>query len=274
MLITPNPAAPEGKAIIDLAATMDALQARTGEWPGVDTVDILGDWLSRFTFATSTVLTRQVTGRAWVLRRWDRHSDEVTLWSDEASALAELAQHVRSSWDNVAGTDGVPYHPPVDDQTAIDLYYGPKEHRGEADYALYAEDIARYAHTPRSLSLADDEACAQANSAAVFHPMTGPDDEGLPCIELAGILVFAYLDTDMRAVRVSVHLDTVDEELARADGTIPLQVEVEDATVFSTLGARPAPARVPRWKVRLRQLADRTACHDVRGRRQGGLTSH
>ncbi|MEU0047278.1 hypothetical protein [Streptomyces werraensis] len=269
MLITPDPATPEGEAIIELAEELDALQARTGEWPGADTVDILGDWLSRFTFATSKVLTRQVTGRAWVLRRWDRHDDEVTLWADEASALAALAQHTRSSWDNVAGTDGVPYRPPADDQRAVDLYYGPKGHRGDEGYTLYAEDIARYAHTPRSLSLADDEACAEANSAAVFHPMTGPDDEGLPCIELAGILVFAYLDADMRAVRVSVHLDTADERLAQADGTIPLQVEIEDATVFSTLGARPAPARAPAWKARLRRLTDRTALHSVRVQRKG-----
>lgn len=45
---------------------------------------------------------------------------------------------------------------------------------------------------------------AAANSAAVFHSMAGPDDEVLPCIELAGILGVAYLDADMRAVRVSV----------------------------------------------------------------------
>ncbi|EFE72395.1 predicted protein [Streptomyces viridosporus ATCC 14672] len=270
MLITPNPATPEGEAIIDLAGKLDALQARTGEWPGADTVDILGDWLSRFAFATSKALTRQVTGRAWVLRRWDRHSDEVTLWSDEASALAALAQHARSSWDNVAGTDGVPYHPPADDQTAIDLYYGPKEHRGDEDYTLSAEDIARCVHTPRRLSLADDTACAQANSAAVFHPMADPGDEGLPCIELAGILVFAYLDPDLRAVRVSVHLDTADQQLVRPDHTVPLQVEVEDATVFSTLGARPAPARVPAWKARLRRLTDRTALHAAGAQRKGG----
>ncbi|MCC9690219.1 MULTISPECIES: hypothetical protein [unclassified Streptomyces] len=33
----------------------------------------------------------------------------MTLWSDEASALASLVQHVRSCWDKVAGTDGVPF---------------------------------------------------------------------------------------------------------------------------------------------------------------------
>ncbi|CAL9676296.1 hypothetical protein SUDANB176_07798 (plasmid) [Streptomyces sp. enrichment culture] len=271
MLITPDPATPEGEAILDLAATMDDLAADTGEWPGADTVDILGMFLDRFSFAVQEKPIRQVAGRAWVLRRWDRHGDEVTLWADEASALAALAQHARSHWDNVAGTKGIPYRPPADDRTAIDLYYGPKEHRDDEDYTLSAEDIARCTHTPpRCLSLTDDRSCAEANSAAVFHPMTGPDDEGLPCIELAGILVFAYLDPDMRAVRVSVHLDTTDQQLVRPDHTVPLQVEVEDATVFSNLGARPAPARVPAWKARLRRLTDRTALHDIRGQRKGG----
>lgn len=79
-----------------------------------------------------------------MLRQWDRHSDEVTLWSDEAPALASLAVHVRSSWDNVTGTDGVPYRPPTDDQAAVDLYYGPKEDRRDADYSLYPADIGRY----------------------------------------------------------------------------------------------------------------------------------
>lgn len=141
MLIKPDPATPEGEAIIDLADLMDGLQEHTGEWPGADTVGILVGWLSRFTFAVSETFTSQVTGRAWVLRQWDRHSDEVTLWSDEASALASLARDVRSSWDNVAGDDGVPYRPPADDRTAVDLYYGPKEDRGDEDYSLYAETI-------------------------------------------------------------------------------------------------------------------------------------
>ncbi|MFE0847562.1 hypothetical protein [Streptomyces rochei] len=112
VLITPDPATPEGAAVIDLAALMDALQARTGEWPGAETTAILSDWLRRFSFAAPTAHTTQRAGRAWVLRRWDRRCEEVTLWSDEASALASLAQHVRTHWDNVAGTDGVPHRPP------------------------------------------------------------------------------------------------------------------------------------------------------------------
>ncbi|MBT1098154.1 hypothetical protein [Streptomyces sp. Tu102] len=262
MLITPNPATPEGEAIIDLADLLDGLHERTGEWPGADTVDILGEWLSRISFGVSEDFAQQVTGRAWVLHQWDRHSDEVTLWADEASAVAALARGVRSSWDNVAGTDGVPYRPPADDRTAVDLYYGPKQERGDEDYVLFVTDIARRVRTPTLLSLADPDSCAQANSSAVFHAQEGPDDEGLPCIEIAGILVFSYLDADRGAVRVSVHLDTADEELVRADTTVPIEVEIEDTTVFSSLTAPPASTRTPGWRARIRRLARRVALHD------------
>jgi hypothetical protein len=258
MPITPDPATPAGGAITELADRLDGLQERTGEWPGADTVDILGEWLSRFSFAVDANLTPQTAGQAWVLRQWDRHADDVTLWSDEASALAALAQEVRSSWDDVAGTDGVPYRPPADDQTAVDLYYGPENNRGDAGYTLYPADISRHLRAPFSLSLSDTEACAQANSSAVFHPQAHPDDEGLPCIEIAGILVFAYLDADRGAVRVSVHLDTTDEQLLRADGTVPVLVEIEDATVFDNLTPPPAPAQPTGWKARLRRLTRRT----------------
>jgi hypothetical protein len=246
-----DPATPEGEAILDLADLMDGLEEATGQWPGADTAHILSGWLSRFSFAVSEDLTLQVTGRAWVLRQWDRHSDEVTLFADEASAMASLAQHVRSSWDNVAGDEGVPYRPPTDDRTAVDLYYGPDKHHGDEGYTLYADSISRYLRAPLSLSLSDAEACAEANSSAVLHAQEGPDDEGLPCIEIAGILVFAYLDADRTSLRVSVHLDTTDEQLVRADGTVPIQVEIEDATVFSDLAARPASAETTGWKARI-----------------------
>ncbi|MET9914784.1 hypothetical protein ABZZ74_50345 [Streptomyces sp. NPDC006476] len=270
MLIKPDPATPAGRAIIDLADLMDHLQERTGEWPGADTVDILEGWLRRFTFAVAEDLTTQTAGRAWVLRQWDRHGDDVTLWSDEASALASLAQEVRRSWDDVSGTDGFPFRPPADDQTVVDLYYGPETSRGDAGYTLYPADISRHLRAPLSLKLSDDEACAQANSSAVFHPMHGPDDEGLPCIELAGILVFAYLDADREAVRVSVHLDTTDVQLVRADGTVPMQVEIETATVFDNLTPMPAPAGLTGWKAWIRRLARRTAPSGSGQRRQGG----
>ena len=270
MLIKPDPATPAGKAIIDLADLMDGLEEAAGEWPGADTVDILSGWLSRFSFAVSEDLALQVTGRAWVLRLWDRHGDDVTLFANEASAMASLAQHVRSSWDNVAGDEGVPYRPPADDRTAVDLYYGPDKHRGDEGYTLYADDISRHVRAPLSLRLSDDEDCARANSSAVFHPMDGPDDEGLPCIEIAGVLVFAYLDADRGGVRVSVHLDTTDEQLVRADGTVPMQVEIETATVFDNLTPTPAPAERAGWKAWIRRLTRRSALSGGGKCRQGG----
>ncbi|MFG2691634.1 hypothetical protein ACGFWG_36665 [Streptomyces sp. NPDC048405] len=269
MLITPDPATPAGAAIIDLATLMDDLQARTGEWPGAETADILSGWLSRFSFAVPTALMAQRAGRAWVLRRWDRLSEEVTLWSNEASALASLAQHVRSCWDRVAGTDGVPILPPADDRMAVDVYYGPVEDRCEEDYTLRAYDVLRHGDAPHSLSLTDGQACAEANSAAVFHPMEGPDDDSLPCIEIAGVLVFAYLDADTRAVQVSVHLDTTDEQLLRADGTVPVQVDVEDATVFTHPPTPPSQTPTG-WSARLGRLA-RRATRPGGGERRGDV---
>ncbi|MFD5445957.1 hypothetical protein [Streptomyces tendae] len=267
MPIKPDPATPAGGAIIDLADLMDGLQERTGEWPGADTVSILEGWLSRFSFAVEENLTPQVAGRAWVLRQWDGHSDDVTLWSDEASALASLAQHVRGSWDDVASEDGVPFRPPADDRRAVDLFYGSRE--DIEGYTLYDADISRCVLAPRNPSLSDADECAEANSTAVFHAMRGPDDEGLPCMEIAGILVFAYLDADRRAVRVSFHLDTTDEQLVRADSTVPLLVEIGDATVFDNL-TPPAPAQPTGWKARFRRLTRRTALSGGGKCRQGG----
>lgn len=254
-MITPDSAMPEGEAVIDLYDQMNALKERTGEWPGADTVDILGEWLARFDFTGPVTRTRLVSGSVWVLRRQDRHEDEVTLWNDEDSALAALAGHVRSSWDNLL-QDGVPEHPPLNDREAVDLYYGADQERGDEHYSLYADDIFRLVRTlpaPDGSRFPDEEVCAKVNSAAVFHPMASPDDEGLPCIEIAGVLVFAYLDTDMQAVRVSVHLDTTDELLVQPGQTVPLHVEVEDSTVFSG-GATPAPAAAGGWRQWLRRL--------------------
>ena len=67
------------------------------------------------------------------------------------------------------------------------------------------------------------------------------------------------IDADRRAVRISVHLDTTDEQLVRADSTVPLLVEIGDATVFDNLTPAPAPAQPTGWKARLRRLARRTA---------------
>jgi hypothetical protein len=166
-----------------------------------------------------------------VLRRWNRHEDAVSLWTDEDSALADLAEHIRGNWDNVLGREGIPNHPPTDDREAIGLYYGPAEERGDEDYALWAEDIgSRPAR--RDYRFPSQEACEQANLNAVLHPQTHPGDADLPCLEVCGILTFTYLDHHAGAVRVSVHLESAEPGLVRPDGTVPLRVEVGDTVIF------------------------------------------
>ncbi|GAA1624253.1 hypothetical protein GCM10009733_021140 [Nonomuraea maheshkhaliensis] len=50
---------------------------------------------------------------------------------------------------------------------------------------------------------------------------------------MAGVLVFLYLDADSEKVRVSIHLDTTDEQLLlRPDFTVPIQIDLGHATVF------------------------------------------
>ncbi|GHC88507.1 hypothetical protein [Streptomyces flavofungini] len=156
----PNPATLEGKAVIDLHSHLRHLEARTGEWPGADVVDILDVWLDRFDF------------------------------------------------------------------------------------------------------FPDAETCAEANSSAVFHPMADPDDDGLPFVEVAGVLAFTYLDPAMECVRVSVRLDTTDEHLLRRDGAVPLTVEVGDTVVFSDVDQPSSPAS--RLVARLGRLAREV--HDAAAR--------
>jgi hypothetical protein len=173
-------------------------------------------------------------GQAWVLRRWDRHEDAVTLFADEGSALADLAEHVRMAWDNIVGTEGVPDQPPADDREAVRLYYGPKsdDHPDEG-YTVYAEDIARRGRTrivPLDYRFPDENASEQANLEAVFNPQTDSND--LPCTEIDGVLVFTYLDHQAGALQVSIYLDTAADRLVRPDGTVPLRVEVGDTVVL------------------------------------------
>ncbi|MFF3313840.1 hypothetical protein [Streptomyces sp. NPDC002952] len=190
-MIAPDPLTPEGAAVFDLYEQLQDLEKRAGERPGADVVDILGEWLAKFDFARAPVPAQRVTGSVWVLRQQDRHEDVVTLWADEASAVASLAQHARANWGNVAGNEGIPDSPPLHDRRAVDLYYGPRGERGDEDYWLYADDVGRLASpvpAPGGFRFPGGEFCAQANSSAVFHPITGPEDEGLPCIETGGVL--------------------------------------------------------------------------------------
>lgn len=181
-----------------------------------------------------TFISPRPAGQAWVLRRWGRHENKMTLHVDEDSALADLAGYVRGVWDNLVGKEGIPDQPPTDDRAAVQLYYGAERtSRPDEGYNLYAEDIARRGRTrivPLDYRFPDEDACEQANRGATFHPQT--DDNDLPCGEVDGVLVFAYLDHDAGAVRVSVHLESAEDRLVRPDGTVPLRVDVEDCVVL------------------------------------------
>lgn len=195
------------------------------------TMDEVLDFIGRLADATQV---------ATVQKACARRLTEVTLFTGEACATASPARHVRSSGNHEGGEEAVSCLPPGNDRTTVDLCGGPEQSGGGEGHTLHAGDISHRERAP--LSLLDAEACAAANSSAVFHPQESPDGEGLPCIELAGILVFAYLDADRGSVRISVHLDTTDEQLVRADGTVPIQVEIETATVYDSLNPTPAPA--------------------------------
>jgi hypothetical protein len=77
----------------------------------------------------------------WVLRRWDRHDDVVSLWTCETKAKENLAQYVGGLWGNVLGEEGVPDAPPSDDQQTIDLYYGPQDGWDGQGYIIYPEEV-------------------------------------------------------------------------------------------------------------------------------------
>ncbi|MFF5265410.1 hypothetical protein ACFY4C_41560 [Actinomadura viridis] len=183
----------------------------------------------------ATALVEPHRQRAWVLRRWDRRDDDLTLWANEDSALRDLGRHVRSNWANIVGRDNVPDQPPTDDREAVRLYYGPTQERGDEGYGLYAEAIHTSAPPVRTRLVAQhwqfpgEEDCDRANRSAVFHPVRA---EGQPCIEVEGVLVFLYLDPDEEAVRVSIHLDTVADRLIRPDDTVPLRVVCESTVIF------------------------------------------
>ncbi|MGP4112958.1 hypothetical protein ACTWP5_18860 [Streptomyces sp. 4N509B] len=169
----------------------------------------------------------------WVLRRFDRHDDVVTLHADENAAYVDLAGYVDLAWDTVAGRDGVPDDPLSDAREAVRLYYGPDRDRlPDEGYDLFEQEIpsgpSRASSCPTTGFLTPEQ-CAEANHNAVFHPQTGNED--LPCIEVAGVMVFAYLNPATGAVHVSVDLDTADTQILLPDGTVPLHVDVQGAAV-------------------------------------------
>lgn len=78
----------------------------------------------------------------WVLRRWSRHDDVVTLHTDENAAFAALAEHVRSSWANLASGADVPPEPPGNARQAVEMYYGPdRDGQPDEGFSIYPDQI-------------------------------------------------------------------------------------------------------------------------------------
>lgn len=93
-----------------------------------------------------------------------------------------------------------------------------------------------------------------ANKAAQFHAISSPD--GLPAIEVAGVLVFAYIKDGY--LRVSVDLDTVESWLLTDESgelLVPIRIAVGDEDVWCTSPNGTTvqqarlipPGRAPEW---------------------------
>ncbi|OEJ23003.1 hypothetical protein AR457_38030 [Streptomyces agglomeratus] len=78
----------------------------------------------------------------------------------------------------------------------------------------------------------------ELHRAARFRPVEAAGFDGedtLPALEMGGVLVFVYLDSDSTELRVSVDLDTVDQRLVRHDDpdeTVPMHITFQGDTVF------------------------------------------
>ncbi|WP_157120927.1 hypothetical protein [Nocardia miyunensis] len=72
-----------------------------------------------------------------------------------------------------------------------------------------------------------------AHTAALLHPYRGANSDSLPAIEVAGSLVFVYLDRDHKALRVSVDLDSVAPWLLNDAERVPMLITVNGDEVFS-----------------------------------------
>ncbi|MEU5137061.1 hypothetical protein [Streptomyces californicus] len=105
--------------------------------------------------------------------------------------------------------------------------------RHEDTTAPYSTEVGRAERSrivPVDFAFPSTPTAEGLNRAAVLH---AADDQGPTCAEVAGVLVFSYLDADDGAVKVSVHLDGADpEHLVRPDGTVPLRIVVEGTVIF------------------------------------------
>lgn len=204
--------------------------------------EILAQATGRHSPALSTILGTRPGEQVWLLRMWNSQGDSTVPYATEAAALAELASYARESWENLYDQPGVPKQPPAGDAEVVELYYGPDRNaRPSEGFELYAAEVVRSRRSrivPLDFAFPGAAQADALNRAAVFH---AADDDGPACIEVAGVLAFAYLDPEDGVVRISVHLDSADaEHVVRPDGTVPLRVVVEGTIVLDD-----GPGRAP-----------------------------
>lgn len=84
----------------------------------------------------------------------------------------------------------------------------------------------------RAPGLADAEYCARQTRRAAFLAPSS-DLEELPCIEVAGVQAYLYLDAESGQVRVSVHLDDAAAEIRNPDATVPVRITVNGHAVYN-----------------------------------------
>lgn len=65
---------------------------------------------------------------------------------------------------------------------------------------------------------------------ARFWPARRDEPGSRPAVQVAGVLVFAYLDGS--SLRVRFDLDTTHHALLRPDSTVPMEITVQGRTVF------------------------------------------
>ncbi|WP_329046887.1 MULTISPECIES: hypothetical protein [unclassified Streptomyces] len=67
---------------------------------------------------------------------------------------------------------------------------------------------------------------------ARFWNVKRGEHDSLPALQVAGVLVFVYIDRERGTLCVSVGMDTAHRALLRADDCVPLEITVQGRTVF------------------------------------------
>ncbi|MEV5886317.1 hypothetical protein AB0L74_26980 [Streptomyces sp. NPDC052020] len=173
--------------------------------------------------------TGDIAGPRRVLLRIACDPDDTApdLWATLPDRIAAALTEAGISWAFPDGP-GVPLARLLDDVDEVTLRNPLKARPGRAPHPAHN---ARQPHDERKPSMTVSNSRATAlNRAARFLPADPADPTTLPCIEIAGVQVYAYI-RDGR-VCVSVDLETAEAELVRPDGTVPLTVDVGVNTVF------------------------------------------